>query len=86
MDNIGILIYGDISLKSTGEQIPLLIGNITSISLGAIVTILGSSIERFACKKGNNQIQHINSTGLDKKGNSNISSPSDEINQKQLSE
>ena len=79
------LLYGDISLKSTGEQIPLLIGNITSISLGAIVTILGSSIERFACKKGNNQIQHINSTGLDKKGNSNISSPSDEINQKQLS-
>ena len=79
------LLNGDISLKSTGEQIPLLIGNITSISLGAIVTILGSSIERFACKKDNNQIQHINSTGLDKKGNSNISSPSDEINQKQLS-
>jgi signal transduction histidine kinase len=79
------LLYGDISLKSTGEQIPLLIGNVTSISLGAIVTILGSSIERFAHKKGNNQIQRVNSTDIDQKGNSDISSSSDEINQKQLS-
>ncbi|MEJ7642213.1 MAG: ATP-binding protein [Candidatus Nitrosocosmicus sp.] len=80
------LLYGDISLKSTGEQIPLLIGNVTSISLGAIVTILGSSIERFTYKKGNKQIQHVNSIGIDQKGNSNISSSNDdEANQKQLS-
>ena len=50
------LLYGDISLESTGEQIPLLIGNVTSISLGAIVTILGSSIEQFAYQKGNRLI------------------------------
>jgi signal transduction histidine kinase len=79
------LLYGDISLKSTGEQIPLLIGNVTSISLGAIVTILGSSIERFAHKKGNNQMQHVYSTDADQKGNSDISSSNDKINQKQLS-
>ena len=79
------LLYGDISLKSTGEQIPLLVGNVTSISLGAIVTILGSSIERSAYKKGNKQIQHVNSPDIDQKGDSNISPLDEEINQKQLS-
>ncbi len=79
------LLYGDISLKSTGEQIPLLIGNVTSISLGAIVTILGSGIERSTYKKGNRQIQHVNSIGIDQKDNSDISPSDDEANQKQLS-
>ena len=80
------LLYGGISLESTGEQIPLLIGNVTSISLGAIVTILGSSIARYTHKIDIRQIQHVNpATGIEKKDNSNISSFNDEVNQKQLS-
>jgi Na+(H+)/acetate symporter ActP len=37
------LIYGNISLLSTGQNIVLLMGNLTSISVGALVTIIGSS-------------------------------------------
>jgi SSS family transporter len=42
-------LYGNISLMSTGANIPLLLGNLISISVGAIVTITGSIIrpERF---------------------------------------
>jgi nucleotide-binding universal stress UspA family protein len=42
-------LYGNVSLMSTGQNIPLLLGNVISISVGAIVTITGSIIrpERF---------------------------------------
>jgi urea-proton symporter len=38
------LVYGEISIRSTGNDIPLLLGNVTSISIGAIVCILGSML------------------------------------------
>jgi urea-proton symporter len=43
------ILFGNISLMSTGQNIPLLVGNLTSISIGAIVTIAGSLLkpERF---------------------------------------
>jgi signal transduction histidine kinase len=37
-------VYGEISIRSTGNDIPLLLGNVTSISIGAIVCILGSML------------------------------------------
>lgn len=43
------ILFGNISLMSTGQNIPLLVGNLTSISIGAIATIVGSLLkpERF---------------------------------------
>jgi SSS family transporter len=38
------IIFGNISLTSTGQNIPLLMGNLTSISTGAIVTITGTLV------------------------------------------
>lgn len=35
-------LYGEVSISSTGREIPLLLGNITSISMGASLTILTS--------------------------------------------
>ena len=35
-------LYGEVSISSTGQEIPLLLGNITSISVGASLTILTS--------------------------------------------
>lgn len=39
------ILYGSISISSTGKLIPLLIGNITSIAAGAIISIIGSMIK-----------------------------------------
>ena len=36
------LLYGEITMSSTGQNSPLLIGNLSSISIGAIVSIVGS--------------------------------------------
>jgi SSS family transporter len=36
------MFYGEITIFSTGQNIPLLIGNVTSISVGALVSITGS--------------------------------------------
>lgn len=38
--------YGAISVHTTGNDIPLLLGNITSISVGAIVCVFGSILSR----------------------------------------
>ena len=38
-------LYGVISVSSTGQSLPLLAGNVTSISIGAIVTCFGSTIK-----------------------------------------
>jgi urea-proton symporter len=38
------VIYGEISIYSTGQNTPLLIGNVTAISVGALVSIIGSRI------------------------------------------
>jgi SSS family transporter len=38
------MLYGEISVRSTGQDIPLLLGNVVSISVGGIVCILGSGI------------------------------------------
>jgi SSS family transporter len=42
-------LYGNVSIMSTGQNIPLLIGNLTSISVGAVVAVTGSLLkpERF---------------------------------------
>jgi SSS family transporter len=39
-------LYGGISIQTTGRDIPLLLGNITSISIGAGVCLIGSMIRR----------------------------------------
>ena len=36
------LLYGEITMSSTGQNAPLLIGNLSAISIGAIVSIVGS--------------------------------------------
>ncbi|MEW6604055.1 MAG: sodium/solute symporter [Thermoproteota archaeon] len=38
-------LYGEISVHSTGQNIPLLAGNLTSILVGGILTLLGSVIK-----------------------------------------
>jgi urea-proton symporter len=38
------ILYGEVSISSTGEEIPLLFGNITSISVGAALAIIISVI------------------------------------------
>lgn len=38
-------LYGEISIFSTGQNIPLLLGNVTSISVGAAVSLLGSMLK-----------------------------------------
>jgi SSS family transporter len=43
---VTFVMYGDISVQTTGNEIPLLLGNITSISVGAIVCIFGSILSR----------------------------------------
>jgi urea-proton symporter len=40
------LFYGGISIQSTGRDLPLLLGNITSISVGAGVCLIGSGLRR----------------------------------------
>jgi hypothetical protein len=39
------LMYGEISIGSTGHHIPLLIGNITSIFLGTAISLIGSLLK-----------------------------------------
>ncbi len=39
------LMYGEITLSSTGNLLPLLIGNIISISVGLCITVIGSMIK-----------------------------------------
>lgn len=39
------LLYGEITIISTGQNIPLLIGNVTAISVGALVSIVGSLVK-----------------------------------------
>ncbi|MEM2141070.1 MAG: sodium/solute symporter [Nitrososphaera sp.] len=39
------VLYGEITVQSTGQQAPLLIGNVTAISVGALVSILGSLVK-----------------------------------------
>ena len=36
------MLYGEITMSSTGQNAPLLIGNLSAISIGAIVSIVGS--------------------------------------------
>ncbi|MGI0012028.1 MAG: sodium:solute symporter family transporter, partial [Nitrososphaera sp.] len=38
------LFYGEVSVSTTGQNIPLLVGNLTSILVGAALTLLGSII------------------------------------------
>jgi urea-proton symporter len=38
------LLYGELSIATTGETTPLLIGNIVSISVGAGVVLIGSLV------------------------------------------
>jgi urea-proton symporter len=40
------LLYGEISVQSTGKDIPLLLGNVTAISVGAIVCFVGSILAK----------------------------------------
>jgi urea-proton symporter len=40
------ILYGELSIMSTGRDIPLLLGNLTSISVGSILTIFISIIRR----------------------------------------
>lgn len=39
------LLFGEISLRSTGQNIPLLIGNIVAITVGALVSLIGSLVK-----------------------------------------
>lgn len=39
------ILYGQVSLSSTGQNIPLLVGNIVSISTGAAITVFGSLVK-----------------------------------------
>jgi len=39
------ILYGQVSIFSTGQNIPLLVGNIVSISTGAAITLLGSLVK-----------------------------------------
>jgi urea-proton symporter len=39
------VLYGEVSIASTGQIIPLLIGNIVSISIGAVITLTGSIVK-----------------------------------------
>ena len=39
------ILYGEVSIASTGQIIPLLIGNIVSISIGAVITLTGSIVK-----------------------------------------
>ena len=41
------ILYGELSIMSTGRDIPLLLGNITSISVGSILTIFISIIRPY---------------------------------------
>ncbi|AIF84933.1 SSS sodium solute transporter [Candidatus Nitrososphaera evergladensis SR1] len=38
------VLYGEISVQSTGHNIPLLAGNLSSISIGAAVALIGSTV------------------------------------------
>ena len=38
-------LYGDISVSSTGQSLPLLARNVMSLSIGAIVTFFGSTVK-----------------------------------------
>ena len=38
-------LYGNISISSTGQNIPLLVGNLASISVGGAITVLGSLVK-----------------------------------------
>jgi SSS family transporter len=39
------MLYGEITIFSTGQNIPLLIGNVTAISVGAMLSIVGSLVK-----------------------------------------
>jgi urea-proton symporter len=39
------ILYGEVSIASTGQIIPLLIGNTVSISIGAVITLTGSIVK-----------------------------------------
>lgn len=70
------LIYGNISLLSTGQNIVLLMGNLTSISVGAIVTIIGSLLKPEQFNFGiTRQRIHV----VDEKIRSMIKQDSDEV-------
>ncbi|HKU50333.1 MAG TPA: sodium/solute symporter [Nitrososphaera sp.] len=38
------VLYGEVTISSTGENTPLLIGNVTAITIGALISIVGSRI------------------------------------------
>ncbi len=40
-----IILYGQVSLFSTGQNIPLLVGNVVSISTGAAISLIGSILK-----------------------------------------
>ena len=40
--NIASMLYGEITMSSTGQNAPLLIGNLSAISIGGVVSIVGS--------------------------------------------
>ncbi len=40
------LLYGEISIQSTANDMPLLLGNVTSISVGTIICIVGSLLRK----------------------------------------
>ena len=70
------LIYGNISLLSTGQNIVLLMGNLTSISVGAIITIIGSLLKPEQFNFGiTRQRIHV----VDEKIRSMIKQDSDEV-------
>jgi nucleotide-binding universal stress UspA family protein len=39
------ILYGQVSISSTSQSIPLLVGNIVSISTGAVITLFGSLVK-----------------------------------------
>jgi SSS family transporter len=39
------ILYGQVSIFSTGQSVPLLVGNIVSISTGAAITLIGSIVK-----------------------------------------
>jgi SSS family transporter len=60
-------LYGSISIRSTGNDLPLLLGNVTSISVGAAVCILGSLLRSSKQVAENQQVWEANSSSNDSK-------------------
>ncbi|HEV8388039.1 MAG TPA: sodium/solute symporter [Nitrososphaera sp.] len=60
-----VFLYGELSIQSTGRDIPLLLGNITSISTGAGVCIIGSLLRSVRGSLEKSEVQEKSSDESD---------------------